>query len=64
MKSRACFIIGWPRPNSRATKGHFDQRLLKMAVAEHVAMIQTFTTDFCDAENGRILSGRALSQNS
>jgi hypothetical protein len=53
----------WPRPNSYDTKGHFDQRPQKMAVAEHVAMILTFATDFCNTESGGIPSGRGLSQN-
>jgi hypothetical protein len=53
-----------PRPNSRVTKGHFAQRPLKMVVAEHVAMILTFTTDFRDTENAGIPSSRPVSQNS
>jgi len=52
------------RPNSRATRDHFDQRRPKTAVAEHIAMTPTFATDFCDAENGGIPSGPALSRNS
>ena len=36
----------------------------KTAVAEHVAMVSTYATDFCDAESGGIPSGRGLSQNS
>ena len=35
-----------------------------MVVAEHVAMILTFTTDFRDTENVGIPSSRPVSQNS
>src|SRR3954451_12545768 len=34
-----------PRPNSRVTKGHFDQMRPKTFVAGHVAMALTFATD-------------------
>jgi hypothetical protein len=35
-----------------------------MAVAEHIAMTLTFTTDLYDTENGGIPLGRVLSRNS
>jgi hypothetical protein len=43
-----------PRPNSRVTRGHFDQTAPRTAVAEHVAMILTFATNLCDTENDGI----------
>jgi hypothetical protein len=53
-----------PRANTRVTRGHFDQRQSKMAVAEHVAAILRFATDLCDTENGGIPWGLVLSRNS
>jgi hypothetical protein len=53
-----------PGPNTRVTRGHFDQRQSKMAVAEHVAAILRFATDLCDTENGGIPWGLVLSRNS
>ena len=35
-----------------------------MAVAEHIAMALTFTTDLCDTENGGIPWGQVPSRNS
>src|SRR5947209_18153341 len=35
-------------------KCHLDKRQTKMAVAEHVAINQTFATDVCDRKNGGI----------
>jgi nitrogen-specific signal transduction histidine kinase len=53
-----------PRADTRVTRGHFDQRQSKMAVAEHVAAILRFATDLCDTENGGIPWGLVLSRNS
>src|SRR5271165_5956307 len=53
-----------PRPNSRVTRGHFDKRQPKTAVAISVAVVRTFTTDFCDTENGEIRSTGRLLRNS
>jgi hypothetical protein len=58
------YNIARPRPNSHVTRGHFDQRPSKMAVAEHVAAALTFATDLCDTENGGTPWGLALSRNS
>src|SRR5476651_226561 len=34
------------------TRGHFDQRLSKGAVAQHIALVRTFPTDFRDTDKG------------
>ncbi len=52
-----------PRPNSRVTRCHFDKRQPKIAVAISIAVVRTFTTDFCDTKNGGIPSTVSLSRN-